>query len=70
MVWVLRDLRDRGMNSPKLVVGDGHLIWGALANVYPDAAEQRCWNHKIINVLDCRRRGRSRRSYAEEHVCR
>ena len=50
---VLRDLRDRGMSSPKLVVGDGHLgIWGALANVYPDAAEQRCWNHKIINVLD------------------
>ncbi len=27
------DLRDRGMNCPKLVVGDGHLgIWGALAN--------------------------------------
>ena len=50
---VLRDLRDRGMNCPRLVVGDGHLgIWGALANVYPDAAEQRCWNHKIINVLD------------------
>ena len=47
----LRDLRDRGMNCPKLVVGDGHLgIWGALRN--PDAAEQRCWNHKIINVLD------------------
>ena len=41
------------MNCPKLVVGDGHLgIWGALANVYPGAAEQRCWNHKIINVLD------------------
>ena len=50
---VLRDLRDRGMNSPKIVIGDGHLgIWGALANVYADAAEQRCWNHKIINVLD------------------
>ena len=50
---VLRDLRDRGMNCPKLVVGDGHLgIWGALANVYPDAAEQRCWNHKVLNVLD------------------
>ena len=49
----LRDLRDRGMNCPKLVVGDGHLgIWGALRNVYPDAREQRCWNHKIINVLD------------------
>ena len=50
---VLRDLRDRGMGCPRLVVGDGHLgIWGALRNVYPEAAEQRCWNHKIINVLD------------------
>ena len=50
---VLRDLRDRGMGCPRLVVGDGHLgIWGALRNVYPDASEQRCWNHKIINVLD------------------
>ena len=50
---MLRDLRDRGMGCPRLVVGDGHLgIWGALRNVYPDAAEQRCWNHKIINVLD------------------
>ena len=50
---VLRDLKDRGMSCPKLVVGDGHLgIWGALRNVYPDAKEQRCWNHKIINVLD------------------
>ena len=26
-------------------------IWGALRNVYPQAAEQRCWNHKIVNVL-------------------
>jgi putative transposase len=50
---VLRDLKDRGMNCPGLVVGDGHLgIWGALSNVYPGALEQRCWNHKIINVLD------------------
>ena len=50
---VLRDLRERGMGCPRLVVGDGHLdIWGALRNVYPEASEQRCWNHKIINVLD------------------
>jgi len=35
------------------VIGDGHLgIWGALRNVYPEAAEQRCWNHRIVNVLD------------------
>jgi putative transposase len=50
---VLRDLKQRGMNSPRLVVGDGHLgIWGALSNVYPGAEEQRCWNHKVVNVLD------------------
>ena len=50
---VLRGLRDRGLSCPRLVVGDGHLsIWRALGNVYPQAAEQRCWNHKIINVLD------------------
>ena len=50
---VLRDLRDRGLNCPRLVVGDGHVgIWGALRNVWPEAGEQRCWNHKILNVLD------------------
>tara|TARA_Y100000031_G_scaffold129985_1_gene149404 strand:- start:52 stop:1296 length:1245 start_codon:yes stop_codon:yes gene_type:complete len=50
---VLRDLKARGLECPRLVVGDGHLgIWGALRNVYPEAAEQRCWNHKILNVLD------------------
>jgi putative transposase len=50
---LLRDLKRRGMNCPRLMIGDGHLgIWGALANVYPEAGEQRCWNHRIVNVLD------------------
>jgi transposase-like protein len=50
---VLRDLRARGMPCPRLVVGDGHLgVWAALRNVYPAAGEQRCWNHKVLNVLD------------------
>jgi transposase-like protein len=50
---VLRDLKERGMNCPCLVVGDGNLgIWGALANIYPGTLEQRCWNHKVVNVLD------------------
>jgi putative transposase len=50
---VLRDLKERGMNHPRLVAGDGHLgIWGALSNVYPGVLEQRCWNHKVMNVLD------------------
>jgi transposase-like protein len=35
------------------VIGDGHLgIWAGLRNVYPDAQEQRCWNHRILNALD------------------
>jgi transposase-like protein len=50
---VLRDLQARGLNTPRLVVGDGHLgIWGAWRNVYPEVAEQRCWNHRIVNILD------------------
>ena len=35
------------------MVGDGSLaIWAALTEVYPEADEQRCWNHRIVNVLD------------------
>jgi putative transposase len=49
---LLRDLKQRGLNCPKLVIGDGHLgIWGALSNIFPEAKEQRCWNHRIVNVL-------------------
>ena len=51
---VLRDLKRRGLNCPKLVVGDGALgAWAALRDVFPEAAEQRCWVHKTANVLDC-----------------
>jgi putative transposase len=50
---VLRSLKGRGLRAPKLTVADGHLgIWSALAEIYPESEEQRCWNHKIINVLD------------------
>jgi len=48
---LLRDLRARGLRCPRLVIGDGHLgIWAALRQVYPEAAEQRCWNHRIQRV--------------------
>jgi transposase-like protein len=31
---------------PRLLIADGHLgIWAALAEVFPEVAEQRCWNH-------------------------
>lgn len=50
---VLRALKARGLPSPRLTIADGHLgIWGALAEIYPGSAEQRCWNHKLLNVLD------------------
>lgn len=50
---VLRDLKSRGMNTPAAIIGDGHLgIWSALREVYPTSLEQRCWNHKMLNVLD------------------
>src|SRR5579875_116252 len=41
---VLRDMKRRGLNCPKLVVGDGALgAWAALRDVFPEAGEQRCW---------------------------
>lgn len=50
---LLRDLKARGLKAPKLTIADGHLgIWSALASVYPSSGEQRCWNHKMRNVLD------------------
>jgi transposase-like protein len=50
---LLRDLKRRGMRAPVLAIGDGGLgFWGALREVFPDSREQRCWVHKIANVLD------------------
>jgi putative transposase len=50
---VFADLAARGLEAPKLLVADGiPALWSALAEVWPEVAEQRCWNHKIVNVLD------------------
>jgi transposase-like protein len=50
---LLRDCARRGMRAPVLAIGDGALgFWGALRDVFPQAREQRCWFHKIANVLD------------------
>jgi len=50
---VLRDLKARGMGAPALAIGDGALgFWAALGEVFPETREQRCWVHKIANVLD------------------
>jgi putative transposase len=50
---VRRDLRARGLPPWRCTIADGHLgIWAALAEQQPTAAEQRCWNPRITNVLD------------------
>ena len=50
---LLRDLKRRGMPAPVLAIGDGALgFWDALRDVFPETREQRCWVHKIANVLD------------------
>jgi len=49
---LLRDCKRRGMRAPVLAAGDGALgFWGALREVFPPTREQRCWFHKISNVL-------------------
>jgi len=51
---VLRNLTDRGLKLGRLTIADGHLgIWSALGELHPEGKEQRCWNHKIRNVLNC-----------------
>jgi transposase-like protein len=51
---LLRSCKRRGMAAPVLAVGDGALgFWAAVRDVFPDTAEQRCWFHKIANVLNC-----------------
>ncbi|MGH3685877.1 MAG: IS256 family transposase [Pseudonocardiaceae bacterium] len=49
---LLRDCARRGMRAPVLAIGDGALgFWGALREVFPATREQRCWFHKIANIL-------------------
>jgi transposase-like protein len=51
---LLRSCKRRGMAAPALAVGDGALgFWKAVRDVFPETTEQRCWWHKIGNVLNC-----------------
>lgn len=50
---VLLQLNARGMNVPRLAIGDGAMgFWAALEEVYGDTRQQRCWMHKTMNVLN------------------
>ena len=51
---VLLDLKNRGLQAPKLAIGDGAMgFWAALDEVYSSTRHQRCWVHKTLNVLGC-----------------
>jgi transposase-like protein len=51
---VLLDLKARGLQAgPLLAIGDGAMgFWAALAEVYPATRQQRCWVHKMGNILN------------------
>ena len=50
---VLRRLKARGMNEPAVATGDGALgFWAAAAEVWRMTKQQRCWLHKVRNILD------------------
>ena len=51
---LLLDLKERGLTvAPSLATGDGGMgFWAALREVFPAAAQQRCWVHKTANVLN------------------
>jgi transposase-like protein len=50
---VFADLIQRGLDVPKLLIADGAAgAWAAASAVWPQTREQRCWNHKLVNVLD------------------
>jgi transposase-like protein len=51
---LLLDVKARGLEvEPALAIGDGALgFWKAMRQVWDTTGEQRCWVHKMANVLD------------------
>ena len=52
---LLLGLKSRGLAvPPELAVGDGALgFWKAMDEIFPSTRHQRCWFHKMANVLNC-----------------
>lgn len=50
---LIKDCRKRGLNEPALWIADGALgLWAAVNEHCPKVAQQRCTNHKTLNVID------------------
>ena len=52
---LLSDIKGRGLSiPPEIAVGDGAMgFWNALDRAFPGTKHQRCWVHKVQNVLNC-----------------
>ncbi|QDV09293.1 Transposase, Mutator family [Planctomycetes bacterium Poly30] len=51
---MLVDLKARGLDeAPMLAIGDGALgFWKAVSKIWPATRHQRCWTHKMANILN------------------
>ena len=51
---LLVDLKARGLSiAPEIAVGDGALgFWKAVEEIFPSTRHQRCWQHKLVNILN------------------
>lgn len=50
---LLMDLKRRGLQAPRLAIGDGALgFWAAVNKVFPNTVHQGCTIHATRNVLD------------------
>ncbi len=66
---VLLKLKSRGMNVPKLAIGDGAMgFWAALEEIYPQTRQQRCWMHKTMNVLNGLPKSAQRKAKQARHA--
>ncbi len=51
---LLVDIKNRGLSAaPEIAVGDGAMgFWKSLGEIFPSTKHQRCWVHKVKNVLN------------------
>jgi putative transposase len=49
---LIEDLRDRGLRTPMVIVGDGHKGLQKAAKAWPGADVQRCTIHKQENLMN------------------
>src|SRR3954451_14009654 len=66
---LLLDVKARGLEiEPHLAIGDGALgFWKAVRQIWDTTKEQRCWVHKMANVLDKLPKGGQSKAKAALH---